>query len=185
MSGNPLTMMLISTAARVVMSGIASNRASQSNQMIAEANAAAIRQQAEIARQNAEFNAKQQREKGKRDISRARTGFAKGGVEIAGTPVEVLGEMAAEVEFDALTTLYGGELEAQSMLNRANLSQYEGRVERARGEAAQKQSVASAGVSLLGAGFTSGLIPPIKNPFTTTNAPFSSGSYSADPNIFR
>lgn len=209
MSADPLTMMLISTAAQSFMSGIAANQAGKANQMIANANAAAQRQQAKVARQNAAFNAQRQREKGQRILSEGRTSYAKGGVEIAGSPVEVLGEMAADIEFDALTTIYGGQIDSQTMLNQANMSQYEGRIARYKGKTQQTSSLMGAGVSLIGAGFSSGVIPTPSNPFAslgtsgpfspgsfparTTNlpsytvnqSPFASGSYTANPNIFR
>jgi len=183
MSGNPLTMMLISTAAQSVMSGIAANKAGKANQMIANANAAAQRQQAEVARQNAEFNAQRQREKGRRIISQGRTSYAKGGVEIAGTPVEVLGEMAADVEFDALTTIYGGQINSQTMVNQARMSEYEGRIARFRGKTQMQSSIIGGGVSLIGAGFSSGIIPPISNPFASALAPRATSPTSYYPSL--
>ena len=160
---------------------MAANQAGKANQMIANANAAAQRQQAEVARQNAAFNAQRQREKGQRILSEGRTSYAKGGVEIAGSPVEVLGEMAADIEFDALTTIYGGQIDSQTMLNQANMSEYEGRIARQRGKTQQTRAFMGAGVSLIGAGFSSGVIPPISNPFASTS--FSNGfSPTAQPN---
>ena len=181
MSGDPVTMLLIAKGVETVMSGIAANKAGKANQMIANANAAIQRQQAGIATQNADFNAQRQREKGKRILSEGRTSYAKGGVEIAGSPVEVLGDMAAEIEFDALTTIYGGQINSQTMLNQANMSEYEGRIARQRGKSQQTSAFVGAGVSLIGAGFSSGVIPTPSNPFASTS--FSNGfSSTASPN---
>tara|TARA_R110002124_G_scaffold235380_1_gene400702 strand:- start:7426 stop:8046 length:621 start_codon:yes stop_codon:yes gene_type:complete len=206
MSGDPVTMLLIAKGVETAMSGIAANKAGKANQMIANANAAIQRQQAEAARAKSDFDANEIRRKGLKITSQGRTSYAKGGVEIAGTPVEVLGQIAADVEFDAQTQLYDGELAANNYLSQASMSEYEGRIARQRGKSQQTSAFVGAGVSLIGAGFTSGAIPPVSNPFASTlssratspsgyypslagpqytTPAFASGSYTANPNIFR
>jgi len=166
MSGNPLTMLLLTSAANSALQGIAANKAGKANQMISNANAALYRQSAVASRKNAEFNAQRQREKGQKIVSSGRTGYAKANVEIAGTPVEVLGNMVADIEFDALTTIYGGEIDAQTKLNQADMLEYEGRIARKRGKQEMYMNFAGSGISLIGAGYASGKIPPIPNPFS-------------------
>ena len=186
MSGDPLTMMLISTAAQSVMSGMAANQAGKANAAIARHNAQLQRNQAEAARAKAAFDANEIRRKGLRITSQGRTSYAKGGVEIAGTPVEVLGQIAADVEFDAQAQMYDGELAANNYLSQASMSEYEGRVARFRGKSQMQSSMIGAGVSLIGAGFSSGTL---SNPFASkpyypslagpqyTAAPVSSSFY--------
>ena len=165
MSGQTLALMLISKAAESVMSGMAANAAGKANQIVAQQNAAVMRRQAENARAKAAFDANIQRKQSRQALARGKVGFLKGGVALTGSPVEVLGEAAADFEFQATTTQYGGELHARTFEDQARMTEYGGRVAAWRGKSQQRQSYVSAGVSLLGAAGASGYI---KNPFASS-----------------
>ena len=181
MSGDPVTMMLIAKGVETVMSGMAANSAGKANQIVAQQNAEVLRRQANNARLKAIFDANLQRKKGMASLARGKVGFLKGGVALTGSPVEVLGEAAADFEFQAKTTQYGGELDATNFEDQARMTEYGGRVAAWRGKSQQRQAFIGGGISLIGAGFSSGVIPTPSNPFASTS--FSNGfSSTARPN---
>lgn len=74
-----------------------------------EDQAAALEQQGEIARRQAQFAEARHRERSKSLLSRQRTAIAKAGVAIEGTPLEVMTKTAEDAELDALAIRYGGQ----------------------------------------------------------------------------
>ncbi|MGA0208079.1 MAG: hypothetical protein ACO3LT_09855 [Ilumatobacteraceae bacterium] len=73
----------------------------QYQQKVLENQAAAKRMEAEGLRTTTEENLKRRREDYRRILSRQRAQFAKSGVAMAGTPIEVLAESAARMELEA------------------------------------------------------------------------------------
>lgn len=166
MSGDPLTMMLFSTVANSALQGLAYKSAGNANKLIANANAQTLTNQAINARAKKTFDANVQRKKSVSSLARGKVGFLKGNVALTGSPVEVLGEAAADFELQAKTTEYGGELDALSFERQAEMTDYGGRVASWKASRQSKFAFAGAGISLIGAGYSSGKIPPITNPFS-------------------
>ena len=92
----------------------------------AEFNAATQRNQATAARQKAEFDAKRHRSQVAALLDEQQVGFAKGGVALEGTPLEVMQATAEAGELDAQAILYGGEVQATGYESQATLSILEG-----------------------------------------------------------
>jgi hypothetical protein len=90
------------------------------NQKIAEMNA-------EQARTAAALNAKNYRKKAASIMGANRAAYAKAGVMMEGSPLEVQEENAAQAEFDALSLEYQGEMEAWNQLRQAELYGYYGK----------------------------------------------------------
>tara|TARA_R110000851_G_scaffold57130_2_gene133255 strand:+ start:674 stop:1150 length:477 start_codon:yes stop_codon:yes gene_type:complete len=92
----------------------------------ADYNAAVQRNNAIMARNKAEFDANRQRAAAQAQRSQAQVGFAKGGVELEGSPLLVLEQSAQVAELDAQSILYGGEASAAGYEAQAALSNIEG-----------------------------------------------------------
>lgn len=75
-----------------------------------DANQAA--QSAITVRRQSEVEAGRIRRQGDRALGEIRAAYAASGVDASGTPTEVLADSAAQVELDALTARYNGELQA-------------------------------------------------------------------------
>jgi hypothetical protein len=68
---------------------------------------------ARIARENADAQAKQIRQQGRQLTGTQRTRYAKSGVRMEGTPLEVMAKTIENVELDAIAKRQAGEFEAQ------------------------------------------------------------------------
>ena len=77
-----------------------------------ESQAKAAEANAEAIRRNAAFNEQQQRRQGQARLSAINTAYGKSGVQMEGTPIEVLSQQAGEIELDALATRWMGENES-------------------------------------------------------------------------
>ena len=71
---------------------------------------------ARIARENADAKAKQLRQQGARLTATQTTRYAKAGLRMEGTPLEVLAKSIERVELDAIKTRQAGEFEAQQRI---------------------------------------------------------------------
>ena len=109
-------------------------------------NAAIQRNQAIAARQKADYDARRKRSEVETLLARQRAGFAKGGVVLEGTPLEVLEATAEAGELDAQAIIYGGEVGATGYESHAQLSELEG------AQAAQAGMVGAGATLLTGAG---------------------------------
>tara|TARA_R110000822_G_scaffold98351_6_gene222537 strand:+ start:171 stop:734 length:564 start_codon:yes stop_codon:yes gene_type:complete len=159
--GDPVTMMLITTAASSVMGGIQAKAAGKANQAMAEHNAANSRNRAKEAQNKAAFDAARLRERGRGVLSSQRTAYNKAGVEVEGSPLEVLGDTAANIELDAALAHYGGEMDARAHLSNAAAQQYEGRISAWKGKQAFNAGLVTAGGSMLGAAYTGGMFDSV------------------------
>lgn len=92
----------------------------------ADYNAAVAHNQAIAARQKAEFDAERERERVQRLLGAQRAGFAKGGVEIEGTPLLVMEDAAEQGELDVQAILYGGDIQSDNYQAEAGLRRMEG-----------------------------------------------------------
>ena len=103
----------------------------------AEAESQALEFKAQVAEQQATSDAARLRRRNRREVSKARVGFAKAGVRLEGTPLEVLAQNAAELELDAANTEIAGRTFAQQQRRAA--------------KTVFKQGQRAAGAALLGA----------------------------------
>lgn len=77
-------------------------------------------------------------------LSRQRVRYAKGGIVLSGSPLDLLADAAAESELAARDVVYDGEATATELQLRGNRA-------RRRGETARRQGQLRAGATLLGA----------------------------------
>ena len=170
--------MAIAMAVSAVVSGLAANQAGKANQAVANANAALMDAKAKSEKRHADFKANIKRDKGKREKGRGMATFAKSGVTVEGTPIEVLGEMAQDIEFGAQLEIYEGEVKAKEAKDKANMFRFEGKVARQKGKTALTTSILGAGASMAGAAGKAGMFKSSAPVYNTT----ASGSMSYGTN---
>ena len=89
--------------------------------------AAMYRQNAAIARQQAENQAAQERDKYRRLAASQRASYGASGVDVnEGSPLQVLADTDAEGAVSVMQLLYGGRLEAANWRTRANAARKSG-----------------------------------------------------------
>lgn len=114
-----LTGAIISGAGRL-FSGIQSSEAAEFNAQVAER--AAANEAARVRFQN-----ERARERGARLRGTQRARIAAAGVQVQGTPLEVLADTAAEEELEVQSNLFGSRITQQNLRDRARLSRQQGR----------------------------------------------------------
>jgi len=131
------TAMAIMMIAGVLISAYGQYESARQQEKWAEYNAALSKHEAEIETQRME------REKLKL-LSRQRAAYSKAGVQLTGTPLEVMEETAKEVERDILLTRYSGAIGSKAY--------------QARGAMARQRGMWEAGSTLLTGGARAGEI---------------------------
>ena len=124
---------------------------------MARYNAAVARNQASAIRQSASLEEARRRDLTRRTLGRDATRFLSGGVAITGSPVEVLGDRAAQGELDALSVRYGAVLDSQSAESRARLEDW-------RAEQAVRRGQRAVGTALLSGDSEGDDLSPFKKP---------------------
>lgn len=132
-----------------IQQGNAARQAADYNAAVAERNAAIQNNNAILARQQAVSASEQQRKDAARTMGRMRAGYAASGVQMEGSPLDVLASSAAAAELDTLNIVYNGVLKGASYDNEAQGLRESASMERARGRNAQTQGYMNAGSSLL------------------------------------
>ena len=131
------------TVASAVAGAIGTIQQSQAASATASFNAAVMERNAVIADREAAENARRVREAGRRALGQQQAAFGASGVVAGeGTPLDVLGSTAADVELDALTARYSGIVEAQNLRSQASL-------ERSRASSVRTSGFIGAGTNLL------------------------------------
>ena len=115
--------------------GQAQSQAASYNARIAENSAA-------NARAAAAVEAERERRRAFQITGAQSAAYAKGGVTASGSALDVIGDTAAQAEYDALLVTYGGEMKAAN-------AQGEAGAQRFMGDAATRSSYFSAGSSIL------------------------------------
>lgn len=151
MSADPFTIMMLASAAAGVMDGIAAGKAGKANKAIHDRNAASLRAQADHMEQNYRYRADLIRDKNKRKMSADAVKYNKSGVEVAGSPIEVLGDNALGMELDAKLTEYEGVIKGHDLRNQAATQDYMGRMSDWQGKMKKKMAFGKAAVSVVGA----------------------------------
>lgn len=128
-----------------ISTGISQNQAAKYNAQVAQNNA-------DAATQAANFETEAERRRQMRLFGAQRAAYGKAGVTMEGTPLDVVGDTAAEGELDALAILYQGQLGYNRGQSEASLQRYAGR-------SALTSGYIGAGSSILkGAGAARGLL---------------------------
>lgn len=141
MSGAEIAIAL--AAASTVVSAAGAVQQGQASRKIANYQAAVAENNAVAARQEAELQERQHREKARQALSAQRARAAKGGaLAEEGSPLLFNLDASEGSEIDALNIRRHGEMQATELRSRAALSRYEGRM-------AQRSAYVKAGSSLL------------------------------------
>lgn len=130
---DPATLALIATVVSTAFSVVGSIREGQAAQAAGEFNAQLAERNATIARQRAGSAAERLRRQQRRDIGAATAGFLAGGVQLPGTPMDFLADLAAEQELEARLVEAGGAIEASGLTAQARISRFEGESARTAG----------------------------------------------------
>lgn len=112
------------------------------NQQTANYNAGLATQEAKYAVTNAQFNENAIRNKGAAEIANQVASVGAGGIAFDGSAQAAVRQNAANIELDALTERYRGQIHAATDMSRAKMLKYQGRQDLYGG-------VASAGMKLL------------------------------------
>ena len=136
------TLAIAATATGQITQGIQANRASQFNAAVSRANAQAIRQSADL-------DIYRQKKTARRLKGAQIAGYAKAGVRLEGSPLEVLLDSASEAELDMMITDYNARVGIAQA--EAEAKQYE----RA-GKVALRQGLFAGVKTLLTSGISSG-----------------------------
>uniref|UniRef100_UPI0022EA4B6B hypothetical protein n=1 Tax=Falsiroseomonas oryzae TaxID=2766473 RepID=UPI0022EA4B6B len=132
-------------------------------QALAERNARALEQRAGERTQVAEADAERQRTRNRLLMGEARAAAAASGVQLEGSPLEVLAFNAGQQAQDVESILMQGRFDARDLLAEAELSRWQGRnartsgrsqagIYRQQGQQAMQAGFVRAGTALLTAG---------------------------------
>lgn len=134
---------LIVSMVSAIGGAMAAKDAGEAQKAAADYNAKVLEAQAQSEREAAAFEETQQREQAAKMRARQRVAYLASGVDLSeGTPLEVLGQQAGEMEMDALTIRYNGEIKAKQ-------SESQAAIYRMQGAQAKKAGYTNAGSSLL------------------------------------
>lgn len=136
-----------------VYSAISSAQAQSSmssyNALIARQNAALTASQMEIAKKEKGIIEARYRAQSEKTLASQRTGYAKAGVQMEGTPLLVAAETMGEAEIDALAIRYAGTVEQSQLLATQAGYQQQATLEKMRGKMYRTSGYLQAGTSLL------------------------------------
>ncbi len=99
-------------AVGTIISAVGQSQAADYNAKVARQNATYAEQSAQQQRQIAAENERRQRLRTTKLLGAQKAGYAKAGVTMEGSPLEVMAETASQGELDALNIRYGGEVGA-------------------------------------------------------------------------
>lgn len=89
--------------------------------------AAVQERNAQIAKQNAEYDAQRQSARLRRAIGSQRAAVLASGIQMEGTALELQQDTVQQAEMDRLAILYGGEINYQNARSEAELSRMQGK----------------------------------------------------------
>ncbi len=173
---DPVTATLILTAAATALSAVGAVSQGQQAKSAAEFNARQAERNAAIARQRAAGAAERIRRQAGREEGRRVAGFLASGIQLAGSPLDFLADAAAEAELEARLAEQGGAIESASLLERADVSRFEG-------QQAQTAGFLSAGRTILGGAAAAFDTPTTEEPEDEIVVPGSAGGGFSGPLI--
>lgn len=140
--------------------GQAAEAQTESEQAWHEYNAKLAEREATEAQEAAAYEEKKLRKSGERFKARQRMLYAKAGVSLEGSPLEVMEETATELEMDALMIRRGGQLGYQRYSAEAGLERMAGKSALLRGRSARRASRwKMAGTGLIGGSQLFSMLP--------------------------
>lgn len=146
---------LAAAAVAVAVAGAAVSAAGQYEQTQMQADAE--RQNARIAQENAErarlhagLEEADIRRNARALAGRQRASIAESGIELSGTPLDVIEASQEDAELDALTARYNGELEARGLLNERDAARMRAKAAERAGRYAVVGGILGAGSAALG-----------------------------------
>ncbi len=145
---DPGTLAMIGLIGTAAVGGAAAYTQSQAAREQGEAVARAARWNAQLAENEAKAEEARRRRVSRRLLATQRARIAASGVQIEGSPLELLASNAAELEIEALTARYRGQTTADLERARARTAQ---RTARKISQAELLGGAASVGSSLFGA----------------------------------
>ena len=154
---DPVTMMLVGStvlsAAGNLQEGWAADANAKAQQQSLEYEAKQSEVQAGQERAAAQRRAMEERRQATLASSRARAlAAAGGGATIDPSVVNLMGDLAAEGEYNAGVAMYEGEEEARNLETSASLRRYEGTMARSAGKQAKRAGYIKAGTTVLKGG---------------------------------
>lgn len=118
---DPVTMALILGATATTFQVVGTLQSARASENAANYNAAVARNNAASARDQADADARRQRILGEKALGGIRAAAGASGITMEGSPLDVLGESAANAELDVLSIKYKGELRAMGHESDATL----------------------------------------------------------------
>lgn len=152
------TTMIVATLATAGVNAYGQIQAGQQARAAGERNAQILEQRAAAQREQTAFNEERTRARNRRAAALARVGLATSGVAATGTPLSVAGADREEMELDALTVRWQGELEAQESLNEAETQRFLGRQAASRGVMGAIGTLATGALSAGGVAYKAGML---------------------------
>jgi len=126
-----------------VIQAVSAVQAGKSARKAEQYNAAVARQEATVVQESAKLDIERQKREQKAFSSKQRALYAKAGVQLSGSPLEVLADTAYAFEMDQAITSYNAQIGAQQSESRARYSEY-------LGSTYYREGVVKAGTTLLG-----------------------------------
>lgn len=105
-----------------IMQGMGAKQGADYQAGLSDFNSRQSMMDAQIARQNSEAQARALRKSGRQLTGKQRVGYAKSGLRLEGTPLEVMAESIENIELDAISTKQQGEFEARQHEVQAEMS---------------------------------------------------------------
>jgi len=102
-------------------------QAGQAQERALNYQAAVQERNAQIAKQNAEYDAQRQESRLRRAIGSQRAAVLASGIQMEGTALELQQDTVQQAEMDRLAILYGGETNYQNARSEAELSRMQGK----------------------------------------------------------
>lgn len=133
-----------------IQAGNAQAAASEYNARVSERNQAVAEQNRQIAVRTAEIDAEDKRRENRRQLGAIRAAYGSSGLEMAGSPLDVLEDSAIEMELDAQRIEYEGRMRSREGALQALGYSEDARLSRMQGKAAKTAGYIGAAGSLLG-----------------------------------
>lgn len=156
----PIVIAAIAVAGAAV-SAVGAIKQGQAAEAAANYNAAVAENNGKMAIDQASLQEDQQRRQSRAQLGQMRAQYAASGIQLEGTPMDVLEMSARDAELDALTIRYGGQMRALGYKNDAALSRFEGSTAASNANwkagGTMLQGIASAAGSMSGGGGGKGM----------------------------
>lgn len=121
------TAILVAAAVGTAVTAYGQYQAGQAQERALNYQAAVQERNAQIAKQNAEYDAQRQESRLRRAIGSQRAAVLASGIQMEGTALDLQQDTVQQAEMDRLAILYGGEINYQNARSEAELSRMQGK----------------------------------------------------------